>query len=171
MPIWPDRPDELTVAEIVAAQGLNGDVRAVCLTDFPEDLGQRARQVIVESYERQVMSLVSVRPHGHMLVLHLEGVESIEQAQALRGAHVKISRSQAHALPAGHYYVSDIVGLEAFTEDGRSVGKVLDVHRTGSNDVYHCERALVPAIRDAVTEIDLSGGRIIVNSALIVEEE
>src|SRR5579872_3671404 len=106
--------DELSVAELVAPQGLQGGVRAISLTDFPEDLN-RLTDVIVEGAERRTLRLLHVRMQGRMLIFQFQGIDTLEAAESLRGSLVKIPRSQAHELPPGHFYHSDIVGLEVFT--------------------------------------------------------
>lgn len=161
---------ELTVAIIAAPHGLRGELKAACTTDFPEDLS-RLSEVIIEGESRCVRKLLQIRSQKSQLLLRLEGVDTIDAAEALRGAAVKIPRSQAHVLPPGHYYVADIVGMEVLTEAGRSLGVVRDVRRTGSNDVYYTDHALVPAIHDAVVEMDVPGRRMVVREMLVVEDE
>jgi 16S rRNA processing protein RimM len=70
-------------------------------------------------------------------------------------------------LPEGHFYVFQIVGLRARTPDGAVLGSVVDVLRTGSNDVYVVRapggaETLVPAVEGVVEAIDLAGGEMIV---------
>jgi 16S rRNA processing protein RimM len=65
-------------------------------------------------------------------------------------------------LPAGQYLVHDLIGLPVVTVAGRDLGRIIDVQRTGANDVYVTERALIPATKAAVREIDLEGGRVVV---------
>jgi 16S rRNA processing protein RimM len=69
-------------------------------------------------------------------------------------------------LPPGHYYLDDLVGMTVLNVEGEAVGRITDVLRTGSNDVYVVNEGrdsiLVPAIRDAIRELDLENGRILV---------
>lgn len=161
--------DEIIISELVAPHGVNGLVRGLTLTEFPEDL-DRLKEVILDGPRREIVRLLKIQTHGRLLLFQFEGVESFEAAEALRGMQVKIPRSQAHALPPGHYYVGDIVGMEVFTEDGRSIGRIREVLQTGSNDVYRTEQALIPATREAVTTMDVPGRRMVVQSNLIVED-
>lgn len=161
-------PDELIVAKLAAPHGLKGAIKAIPLTDFPEAL-TRFKELTLQGADRQVVRLQSVRVQGPSLVFQFEGIDTIEAAELLRGAEVKIPRSEAHPLPPGHYYIGDIVGMNVFAEDGRPLGAIREVRRTGSNDIYITEQALVPAIREAVTEIDVPGRRMVVLSTLVVE--
>jgi len=169
-PVSPsERQDELAVAELVATHGLQGELKARPLTDFPEALSRLDSVVLEGKTGRRAARLLSVRGQGTTLIFRIEGIDSIDAAEMLRGFLVKIPLSEAHPLPEGHYYIADIIGLDVFTEDGRSLGRIRDVFRTGSNDVYQADVALIPATREAVTVLDVPGRRMVVNSALIVE--
>jgi len=85
----------------------------------------------------------------------------------LKGKLLMVTRAEVAPLPAGSYYVFDIIGLEVYDEAGTLLGKVNDVLVTGSNDVYIVEKAddkplLIPAIKDVVKLIDIDGRRIVV---------
>jgi 16S rRNA processing protein RimM len=160
---------ELAVSELVAPHGLRGEVKGLVLTDFPEDL-DRLEEVTVNRPVRRVLKVQGIRPHGNALLFKFEGLDSIEDAESLRGALVLIPRKAARPLAEGHFYVSDIVGLEVVTEDGRSLGQVVEVLRTGSNDVYQTPLALVPATKEAVLSIDLPARKMTVNPNLVVED-
>ena len=164
----PDKP-ELIVAEIVSPHGLQGQLRALPYTDFPEDLDRLKEVILEKGSKRKVVQLQAAAMHGRVVLLRLEGVETAEAATALRGVLVKIPRSAAHPLPPGHFYVSDILGMQVETTDGRSLGTVREVLRTGSNDVYYTAKAGIPATREAVIEMDVPGRRLVVNPDLVVE--
>ena len=82
--------------------------------------------------------------------MRLVGVETAEAAAALRG----------------EYYLHEIVGLAVEAEDGRALGQIQEVLRTGANDVYVVAgplgELLIPAIADVVRSIDVTAGRVIV---------
>jgi 16S rRNA processing protein RimM len=65
--------------------------------------------------------------------------------------------------------VHQIIGLRVFTEEGRDLGEITEVIRTGANDVYVTPSAMVPALRQVVREVDLERKRMLV--ALLPEDE
>jgi 16S rRNA processing protein RimM len=70
-------------------------------------------------------------------------------------------------LPPGQFYVFQIVGLRARTAGGEALGEVVDVLRTGSNDVYVVRSStgtetLLPAVEGVIETIDLAAGEIVV---------
>jgi len=143
---------------------VNGRVRVEPLTDFPQRFAQ-LDEVCLElpggERRRAVVEKAEAGP-GRVL-LKLEGCDDRSAAEALRGAYVLIPRSQAVELPAGHYFVDDIVGLEVVTVDGESLGVVREVQRTGANDVYVTDKALIPATREVVRRIDIAAGVMVVD--------
>ena len=159
-----DEDDWLLVGRIVGAFGVRGELKVEPLTDFPERF-KRLKSVFVGP-NRNERSIVSSRLHARLL-LCLEGVETREAAQSLRGQDLWIPRAQAMELPAGSFYVDDIIGLTVETDAGSRVGTVLDILATGANDVYVVEgeqgEILIPAILDVVREIDVGGGRIVIH--------
>ena len=112
--------------------------------------------------ERCSVDLLGVFQRGRSDTLKLRGVNTIADAEALRGAEIAIPRAEAPALPSGHFFVDDVVGLRAVTTDGRDLGAVVEVLSTGANDVYvvHGDGGdvLIPAIREVVVELDPAAG-------------
>lgn len=164
-------PDEFIIAEIVGPHGIHGMVRAFPYTDFPEELSRLEEVVLEKGNVRQHFRLESAAVHGRMLLMKFAGIETPEAAADRRGFLVKIPRAEAVPLPEGHYYFSDIVGLEVLDAEGRSYGRVRQVFRTGSNDVYATATVLVPATREAVQEINLEQGFLRVNPNFVVQED
>ncbi len=118
-----------------------------------------------------VYAIQSTRIHKGQLILKLEGVDTANDAESLRGCWVLVPREQAHRLPAGSYYIYQIVGLDVYTTDGRYIGKVADVLTTTANDIYVVKgpgvhdpsgELLVPAIKSVVHRIDPQQGRIVI---------
>ena len=157
----------------MAPWGTGGEVKVEVMTDFPERLTP-PREVYLDG---SPLAIERVRPHKGHLVIKLASVNSIIQAEKLRGRYLEIPSTQATPLPPGQYYRFQIIGLEVWTEGGDFLGKVSDILLTGSNDVYlvrgpHGE-VLVPAIEDVVKVIDLDTGRLIIQAipGLIEPEE
>lgn len=102
------------------------------------------------------------------LSVKVSGVDTRNDAERLRGGYIKVPKAEAPALPDGRYYVFDIIGLEVFTTDGRSLGRVANVLQTGANDVYVVKPAgggkdvLIPAVKPVVKRIDLDSRRMVI---------
>lgn len=134
------------------------------LSDFPDRFAGLESVYIGRMH--QPYEVEWTRRHRNQVLLKLTGVETPEQAGALRGALVFVPAAEAVALAEGQYYWHQIIGLDVQTSDGRHLGRISDILRTGSNDVYVVpsgrQELLIPAIEDVVKEIDLQRRRMIV---------
>jgi 16S rRNA processing protein RimM len=154
------------VGEITRPHGLRGAVRVLPLTDFPDHLLSLRKVVLMDGGGPRTVAVESAQPAGRGVVMKLAGVDSIEAADALRGATLRIAASEVRPLPPGEFYVFQIVGLRVRTPDGQSMGEVVDVLRTGSNDVYVVRSAdgrdtLLPAVEGVIETIDVAAGQIV----------
>ncbi len=111
-------PSYVTVARILRPRGNKGEVSAELLTDFPERL-QSAKELFLSNGKSAPRS-VSLkafwidRNHPGFAVFHFEGVNSISDAEKLRGLEVQIPFEQRVSLPAGKYFVTDLIGCSVF---------------------------------------------------------
>jgi 16S rRNA processing protein RimM len=110
--------DRVTLARILRPRGTRGEVAAEILTDFPERL-TKLREVFLwdgaNAPKRAVVGkcwLSSSR--GGQAIFLFEGVASIPEAEQLRGLEVQVPLAERVKLPAGRYYVSELVGCEVF---------------------------------------------------------
>lgn len=113
-------PRWILVARILKARGNKGEVAAELLTDFPERL-TRLQEVFVGHAEGQNepwrMALKSCwlsQNHRGQAVFHFAGVESISEAEKFRGLEVLLPFEQRVMLPAGQYFVADLIGCAVF---------------------------------------------------------
>jgi len=107
--------------------------------------------------------VAEARAHGATVVAQLEGIETREQARALKGARVSVERAALPAVDAGHYYLADLVGLEVVNEQGDSLGVVKQWSSNGAQDVMELEGSrtrLIPWVSAIVKEVDLGARRI-----------
>ena len=148
----------VAIAEVVRPRGVRGEVVAAPLSSFPERFAALERALV----RGREMALEKVWWHDGRLVLKFAGVDSVAQAEALRGALVEVPESERWPLPAGRYYESDLVGCRVFAGE-REVGRVAAVEDPGGPSLLVVRSAaaevripLVPAI----CRVDVAGRRI-----------
>ena len=190
LPLSLETPRWVLVARIVRARGNKGEVAAEILTDFPDRLTKLPEIFLGDSQsqgEPQCMKLKSCwlsRNHPGQAVFHLEGVNSISAAEKLRGCELLLPFEQRVSLPAGQYFVSDLIGCSVFetaadppvmasspcsiAEAPALLGKVRDVQFPGEEmagtpllevDTSQGE-LLIPLAEDICTKIDPRARRI-----------
>ncbi len=166
----------VAIGQIARPHGLKGMVRVTPLTDAP-DRFRTLNQVVVEKADGTLVTLTveSVAGHDTAPLLKFHGIDSSEQADALRDAYLLVSREEVPSLPEGTYYVFDLVGYDVLTEDGQPVGTLSDVLRLPANDAFvvrlhpgrftgsspRSDEVLIPAVREFV-RIDTEHKKIVV---------
>ena len=159
------KPSELefiTIGQILAPWGVKGKLKVEVVTDFPERFTPQARIYI----NRQAMTIDSTEWYKGKVIIKLNTVDSIEEAQKLRGQPIEIPHSQLHPLPEGQYYHFQLIGLEVWTTQGELLGNITEILTAESNDSYvvHGTKGeiLIPAIEDVVKSIDLNKGQMVI---------
>ncbi len=153
----------MAVGRINSPWGVRGHVKVTAMTENPERLVKGAR-VYVDGDLREIRDVKY--PRGFP-VIQFAGVTTPEAAEDLRGALIEIDEEALPDLPEGEYYVHDLIGLTVVTSDGRELGRLEEVLRTGSNDVYVVRRrgerdVLIPALEGVVGDVDIEAQRMVV---------
>lgn len=150
----------LEVGRIVGTHGIRGELRVDPWCDSPDFLSGFKKLY----FDEGKTSLKSkARPHKNIVLLRLEGVETIDDAEKLRGKVLYIDRDDAR-LPEGKNFVQDLIGCRVVDADDASkeYGEIADVFKTGANDVYTVKNPsgefLVPVIDEVVVDKDIDGG-------------
>ena len=152
----------ITIGKIVAPSGVGGKLKVEVDTDFPQRFAASATVYI----NRQPMTIDRTEWHGNKAIIKLDTVDSIEDAEKLRGELLEIQHSQLSPLPEGQYYHFQIIGLKVWTTGGELLGNITDIMALPANDNYIVSGAsgeiLIPAIEDVVKAVDLEKGCLIV---------
>ncbi len=155
------------VGRVARAHGNKGQVIVNPDTDFPEERFQTGRTVFTRAASGAPESRVitTVRFHQGRPVLGLEGVETMDDADALAGAELRVPEADLAQLPEGSYYHHDLIGCEVRRGDGTVVGTVKGIEgpMAGSTlvvDGRHGE-ILIPLASEICVTID-PGQRVIV---------
>lgn len=150
----------LEAGKIVSVHGLKGEVRVQPWSDSGEFLKGFKTFYFDKKGEKSV-KVVSLRLHGNVVIVKLEGTDTVEDANGLRGKMLYLKREDAK-LKEGQFFISELIGCTVFDADDESVvyGKISDVSQTGANDVWHIKNAagkeyLIPAIPSVITETDV----------------
>ncbi len=121
------------VGRVVKPQGRHGELAVECLSDR-EDRFPALQRVFLPDGARGSREVRVLRawPHKGRFVLKLEGVDSIDAAERLRGLELRIPEEELQALPEGSYYHHQLAGLSVVDTTGTPLGVVEDVLETGA---------------------------------------
>jgi 16S rRNA processing protein RimM len=162
-----DAPDDALVGRVVRPQGHRGEVVVAPETDRPEERFRSGVTVAArQAGRRRPLVVRESREYRGRWIVGFEGVVSIDDAEALRGAELVVPASDLPALEAGRYYLHDLVGCGVETTAGARIGTVVRVEReTGSPLLVVATargEAMVPFVEPICRRVDVVGKRIVV---------
>ncbi|MBQ4527670.1 MAG: 16S rRNA processing protein RimM [Clostridia bacterium] len=153
----------IDVGQIVNTHGLRGEIKVSPRTDYPEFFEEISG---VYTEDGTYYKITGIKYHKNTVILKLRGINTVEEAEAMRREVLYVPKSIFDELPDGTYLIADIIGLEV-RDDSCVYGKVTDVFQTGSNDVYTVEKTgddilYLPALKSVIREINIDEGYILV---------
>jgi 16S rRNA processing protein RimM len=167
--------DWVLVARLVRTQGRRGELLADLLTDFHERFAERKRLYLRKpGGEPGASSVRKVQLESHWLhkgriVLKFAGIDSISDAELLRGLDVAIPAAERAPLDDGSVYISDLIGCHVIDihSNQRDAGEVVNVDRDTTATPLLVVRApgqkdevLIPFAKAFLRKVDLDAKRI-----------
>ncbi|HWP51193.1 MAG TPA: ribosome maturation factor RimM [Clostridia bacterium] len=151
----------LECGKIITTHGVIGEIKVQPWCNAPEEL--IAIETLYFDGGKTPLEVQRGRVHKNMALLKLKGVDSVEQAQILRGK-VLWARRDDFPLEEGEHFIQDLIGIAVVdADDDHTYGTLSDVSETGANDVYHItfldgSVRLVPVIPQVVISTDIDAG-------------
>lgn len=157
----------VVLGKVGGLYGVRGWVRLWSFTDPVENLLDYQELELGQGGRWEAVRLAEGRRQGEALVARFEGCADRDQATLLVGAELAVARDRLPEPADGQFYWADLVGLEVVTTGGVVLGRVDHMMATGANDVLvvkgERERLLPFVPGRFVNEVDLAGGRIVVD--------
>lgn len=160
----------LAVGRIARAHGVRGEVAVQPLTEVESRFAPGS---VLRLEDGTTLTVEKSRPHQHRILVKFEEAADRAAADRLRGQVLLISSAEVPPLgQEDRFWVHQVVGLEVFTEGGRSLGRVREVQWNPANDLWVTESGmLIPAVRDVVLAVDLNAGRVTIREVPGLLEE
>ncbi len=160
------KKEKIETGKFVGTHGVRGALRVQPWCDSPDFLCDFKKVYIKSGEEFSSIKVKSAKPHGNIVIMEVEGVFSIEDAEKLRNKVIYINRADLK-LTEGSYLITDLMGCEVFDADsGQLLGKISDVSKTGANDVWHILREgteyLIPAIPQVVIDVFIDDNKVVI---------
>ena len=158
MPEWDSM---VLVGRVARAHGIRGHVVVNPETDFVAERFRDGAQVWTRvGGQERLLSIVDARLEGRRPILAFDGYGSVEAADTLAGAELRVPESALRALPEGSYYLHQLVGCRVETIDGAAVGEIGRVDGGVGTAVLVVNGArgevLVPFVREICVGIDVA---------------
>ena len=161
-------PDRLTVGRIGKPQGIRGEVTVEVRTDVPEVRFADGAVLLTDPADRGPLTVESSRWQNGRLVVAFAGIEDRNDAEVVRDTLLQVDASDVPPSDdPDEFHDSQLIGLAADLVDGSRLGVVTDVLHLPHGDVLVVQReageVLVPFVRAIVPDVDVPGGRLVVD--------
>jgi 16S rRNA processing protein RimM len=157
----------VAIGQIVKPQGRKGEVAVAPLTDRPERFPSLRRVFVpAPGGGSREMTVAGTWPHKGRYVVKFEGIDSIDEAETLRGLELRIGEEELGALPKGSYYHHQLKGLRVEDPSGALIGEAVDILETGgAANVLVVKgtrgEVLIPLVDQFVKDVDVAKGRLV----------
>ncbi len=165
----------LELGKILKPQGIKGEIKLDAYTDSLERFDYLEYVYFKDENEQYTkINVEKRRTDTKFAYIKLQGTESRDDAERLRGQILYVDRKNAAKLKEGYFYIKDLLGLKVANEDGEVLGTLKDIMQTGSKDIYVVKTKtgktlMFPSIDGVILTKDLEN-RVITVSKQRLEE-
>lgn len=164
-------PSLVRMGEFGRAHGLNGEIRLKSYTGDPQAIGSYGALIAADGRR---IEFTDIRRAGgaspDLLVVRVKGVADRNGAEALNRVALYLPRERLGTVEdSDEFFTADLVGLDVVDTEGNRLGTVTDVPNYGGGDLIEIKpalggpTALLPFTKTFVPDLDVAGGRIIVD--------
>ena len=130
-----DKKDYISVALARKAQGIKGEIKISVFLDRPTDIKNISS--LYADFTAQEYKVERVFCVGSDFAVKLEGIDSVDKANAFKGKQLYAKRAEIEKFKANEIYIADLLNKKAVLNDGEVLGVIDDVQNFGSSDVIY----------------------------------
>lgn len=168
-----EAPQHLVVGHVNKAHGTKGEVFIWPLTDHPDSTFASGASLLLGDGEAAlppepvVLVIAESRAYRRGFLVRFEGVHDRAGSEALRDRYVLRDLDQVGTPEQGEVFYHDLLGMEAVTVDGRSVGEVVEVYELQAADLLEIrgpdKTHMIPYISSMVRSVDVEQNRVVLD--------
>ena len=160
-----DQDEWIDVGRIGKTFGIRGEVVVHYFGETSDRFRAGMTVHMVTPAGHRPLEVAGARQMPRKLVVHFAGWQQPEDAQVWVNSMLQVRAAELEPLGEDAAYHFELIGMQVFAADGSFVGVLEEILSTPANDVYCVRRpgheVLIPAIRDAIAEVDRESGRMI----------
>lgn len=167
--------DLLQVGAIASTHGVRGEVKVFPTTDDYHRFKKLKECFLEYKGEMLPIKIKSCKFFKNMVILGFEGIDNINDVEKYKRCGLFVDREHAVTLEKDEYFIMDLIGMDAVTEEGKKLGTLTEIIPTGANDAYVVtdetgKELLLPAIKDCILDVDMKLKRMTVRLMKGMEE-
>ena len=156
----------IEIGKVVNTFGIKGELKIVSESDFVDYRYAVGKTIFLKMRNNlKEVRVSSYRVHKGNILITIDNILDINEVEKFIGATVLADKNDMPPLEDGEFYIDDVVGLDAYDEDGEKLGVVSDVIIIPYNDLIEVElldgkKELIPYVDEYV--LDILEDRIII---------
>ncbi len=162
-----DNADLVRVGIVIKPHGVRGELKVKPLTDFPNRFHSLSEIFMIPVGGDSSFSakIDGVRLHQDRVLIKLDCINSISEAEAVIGYEICINREECIELPSDSYYAFDLIGLKVLSLEGEYIGTIADVLSSPAQDLLivkkrNKKKVMIPFVAEIVKDISIDQRRI-----------
>jgi len=155
------------IGKVIGAHGIRGEIKVFPITDDVRRFSTISECMLLSPNEKllRTVHVTAKRFTAEAVLITLKGISDRDEAQKQNGLFLAVKKEDAAPLPEGRYFITDMIGCKVTDSERGLLGVLSDVLQTGANDVLVVKRSgkqdlLIPYLKNAVTEVDVSTKQI-----------
>ncbi len=161
----------IVVGKFGSTYGIHGWIKILTYTEFGENILTYKPLSVNRNNVWTIVDIEDGRLYGKGVIVKIAGINSPEEARLFTGLSIGVTRSQLPKLEKNEYYWSDLIGLTVINKNGETLGKVIYLMETGSNDVLvikgEKEHGIPYIMGSVIKKVDLEKQEIHVDWELV----
>ncbi len=150
----------LKVGIITQTHGIRGEVKVFPTTDDPMRF-KKLKEILLD-YKGEYINLEisGVKLFKQYVILKFKDIDDINEVEKYKGSELFVTRQNAVKLKKDEYFIADLIGIKAISDDNKYEGIINDVLQTGANDVYEVSLSngkivYLPAIKECIIDVNI----------------
>lgn len=162
----------IEIARVLKPHGIRGDLRVRLFSENLEAFAERGFAYVKKDGDFQRTAYTAVRIDAPFVYVHIDGVDTRNDAEAMTGTTLYLSREELDAPDEGEHYIIDLIGLQIVDDEGNELGTLKEILQHGAADVYVVggkKSFMFPALKRVILDIDMQKRMIRLNAAALAE--
>lgn len=151
--------EKIKIGKIVNQKGLKGEMKIYPYTDYPE----RFEEISVFYVDEKAYQIDKVSYVKKMPVVKLAGIDTVEEAMALKNKDIYIEKSDIRELDEDEYLIIDLIGLDVYS-DNEKIGVIKDVMTHTAQHIFVVKTSereiMIPVVEAFVKEVNVNEGYV-----------
>ena len=152
--------DLFKVGTISSTHGIKGEVKVYPTTEDLRKFSQLKHLTLYTGDDYINLEIEGVKYFKNQAILKFKGIDNINDIEKYKGKELFVSRENAVKLEENEYYVADLIGSTVISDETDELGHLIEVIKTGANDVYVVttddgKEILLPVIRECILDINI----------------